>query len=44
MKKIITTEKIPIKLWLADVEDGAMRQIKNIANFPFAFHHIAIML
>ncbi|OIO07579.1 RtcB family protein [Candidatus Falkowbacteria bacterium CG_4_9_14_3_um_filter_36_9] len=43
MKKIITTEKIPIKLWLADVEDGAMRQIKNIANFPFAFHHIAIM-
>lgn len=43
MKKIITTEKIPIKLWLTDVENGAMKQIKNIANFPFAFHHIAIM-
>lgn len=43
MKKIITTERIPIKLWLTDVEEGAMKQIKNIANFPFAFHHIAIM-
>ncbi|MFZ2970147.1 MAG: RtcB family protein, partial [Minisyncoccia bacterium] len=43
MKSIITTERIPIKLWLEDVESGAMQQIKNIANFPFAFHHIAIM-
>lgn len=45
MQQTITTEKVPIKLWLKDVEieEGAMRQIKNIANFPFAFHHIAIM-
>jgi len=43
MKNIITTERIPIKLWLTDIENGAMKQIKNIANFPFAFHHIAIM-
>jgi len=43
MIQTITTEKIPIKLWLSDVEEGAMRQIRNIANFPFAFHHIAIM-
>lgn len=45
MEQIISSEKIPIKLWLKakDIEDGAMRQIKNIANFPFAFHHIAVM-
>lgn len=45
MRQTITTEKAPIKLWLKEVEieEGAMRQIKNIANFPFAFHHIAIM-
>lgn len=45
MFQTITTEKIPIKLWLReeDLEAGALRQIKNIANFPFAFHHIAIM-
>ena len=41
--KVITTEKLPIKMWLQDIEDGAMEQVKNLANLPFAFHHIAIM-
>lgn len=41
--KILNTEKIHIKLWLNDIEDGAMVQIKNLANLPFAFHHIAVM-
>lgn len=41
--KTITTEKLPIKLWLEDVEDGAMEQVKNLANLPFAFKHVAIM-
>lgn len=43
MRKTLHTEKIPIKLWLDDMEDGAMQQAKNLANLPFAFHHIAIM-
>jgi tRNA-splicing ligase RtcB len=43
MKKIISTEKIPIKLWLSDIEDGALKQAKNLANLPFAVKHIAIM-
>lgn len=44
-KAIITTEKLPIKLWLeADqMEEGALEQARNLANFPFAFKHIAIM-
>jgi len=29
--KVINTEKRPIKLWLEDIEDGAMAQAKNIA-------------
>lgn len=41
--KVITSEKIPIKLWLNDIEDNALNQAKNLANFPFAFKHIAIM-
>lgn len=41
--KVISTETLPIKMWLEEIEDGAMEQIKNLANFPFAFHHIAIM-
>lgn len=43
MKKVISTEKLPIKLWLDDIEDGAMAQVINLANLPFAYHHIAIM-
>ncbi len=43
MKKVITTEKIPIKLWLDDIGEGAMEQSRNLANLAFAFSHIAIM-
>lgn len=43
---------IPVKMWVQpgsnlgkdfNIEDGALAQIKNLANLPFAFHHIAIM-
>jgi tRNA-splicing ligase RtcB len=43
MRKVIDTERIPIKLWLDDIELGALEQAKNLANLPFAFKHIAIM-
>jgi len=43
MKTVITTEKIPIKLWLNEIEPGALRQSKNLANLPFAYKHLAIM-
>src|SRR5690554_6686079 len=45
MKAVITTEKIPIKLWLEEeqVEEGALDQAHDLANLPFAFKHIAIM-
>lgn len=43
MKQIVTTEKIPIKLWLDDIEDGAMGQARNLANLPFVYKHIAVM-
>lgn len=41
-----TKQKLPIKIWLeneASLESGAWDQVKNLANFPFAFNHIAIM-
>lgn len=41
--KIISTENIPIKMWLNDIEEGALSQAKNLANLPFAFKHIAVM-
>ena len=43
MKKIIGTQKIPIKLWLEDIDDLALAQAENLANLPFAYKHIAIM-
>lgn len=43
MEKVITTEHIPIKLWLDDIEEGALEQAKNLANLPFAYKWISIM-
>ena len=43
MKKVISTEQIPIKIWADDMEEGALEQAKNLANLPFAFKDIAIM-
>jgi tRNA-splicing ligase RtcB len=43
MRRIITTEKKPIKLWLDDIEAGAFEQAKNLANLPFIFKHVAVM-
>lgn len=41
--RVVNTEKIPIKLWIEDIEEGALEQAQNMANLPFAFRHIAIM-
>jgi tRNA-splicing ligase RtcB len=43
VEQVITSERLPIKLWLNDVEKGALKQAKDLANLPFAFKHIAIM-
>src|SRR5690554_7570602 len=39
----ITSERLPIKLWLNEYEEEALEQAKNLANLPVAFRHIAIM-
>ena len=43
MIKEIKTERLPIKMWVNEIEDGAMEQAKNLANLPFVFKHIALM-
>ena len=43
MIRVINTERIPIKMWLTDLEAGALEQAKNLANLPFARSHIALM-
>ncbi len=41
--KIIPTEKWPIKMWLDEIEDGALEQAKNLARLPFLHQWVAIM-
>lgn len=41
--KYFREEKIPIISWSDNPEEGALRQARNLANLPFAFHHIALM-
>lgn len=36
-------QKVPIKMWLDDIEEGALEQAKNLSNLPFIYKHIAIM-
>jgi len=43
MKEIKEANSIPIKLWLDDLEDGAMEQAKHLSLLPFAFHHVSVM-
>jgi len=43
MERIISTEKLPVKMWLSEPEDGALKQALNLANLPFAFSHICLM-
>jgi len=43
MKVIKENNAKPIKMWLDDIEDGALDQAKNLAKLPFIYKHIAIM-
>ena len=43
MQKVISTERIPIKMWLDEPEEGSIIQAKNLANLPFAFKQICLM-
>lgn len=41
--KVTNVGKIPIRMWLNDLETGALRQAINLSNLPFVFKHVAIM-
>jgi tRNA-splicing ligase RtcB len=43
MQKIVSTEKLPIKMWLDEPEDKSVQQAVHLANLPFAFSHICLM-
>lgn len=43
MLHTISTERLPIKMWLGAAEEGSLAQARNLANLPFAFRQICLM-
>lgn len=41
--KVYSDERVPIKIWSENAEEQAIQQLKNIANLPFVFKHVAAM-
>ncbi len=41
--KVINGNRVPIKMWLNELENDAMSQVCDLAMLPFAFHHVAVM-
>ena len=43
MEKVVSTERVPIKMWTEDIDETALKQAKQLANLPFVFKHVALM-
>lgn len=41
--RTIATERVPILIWGESVDEGTLGQTRNLANLPFAYHHVALM-
>ena len=41
--QVISDQNHPIKMWLVDIESGAVAQAMNVANLPFIYRWVAIM-
>jgi len=43
IKRIITTGRVPVKIYTDDIADNAVEQLENVARLPFIHKHIAAM-
>ena len=43
IKQVLSSQRVPVKIWTDDVESSAMAQLENTAALPFVFHHVAAM-
>jgi tRNA-splicing ligase RtcB (3'-phosphate/5'-hydroxy nucleic acid ligase) len=37
------TQRVPIKVWASDLDEGTLAQAQNLARLPFAARHVALM-
>ncbi len=43
IKQVISETRAPVKIWTDTAEEEAVGQLKNTANLPFIFKHVAAM-
>lgn len=43
VSQVITSERVPVKIWTDEVDDKSKAQLANIAKMPFIHHHVAAM-
>ncbi|MCW8963737.1 MAG: RtcB family protein [Gammaproteobacteria bacterium] len=43
IQQTITKGRVPVKIWTADVDQGSIEQLSNIAELPFIHDHVAAM-
>lgn len=43
IQHVISSQRVPVKIWTDDVDDRSKAQLANIASLPFIHHHVAAM-
>jgi tRNA-splicing ligase RtcB len=43
VQHVLTTQRVPVKIWTKDVDERSQQQLANIASLPFIHHHVAAM-
>lgn len=43
VQQVLTSQRVPVKIWTNDVDDRSKEQLTNIASLPFIHHHVAVM-
>ena len=43
IKEVLTSQRVPVKIWTDDVDDKSKQQLANIESLPFIHHHVAAM-
>ncbi len=43
VRESITSSLVPVKIFTDDMDDTSRIQLRNVANLPFVFHHVAAM-
>jgi len=43
IKKVLTSGRVPVKIWTEDIEPEAEQQLINLSTLPFVFKHVSVM-